>query len=952
MTSGDSLLIVRTALATMGETASDLGPMPLRRELAEAAAKRKLLLGDEQLRTVLGEMVGNDPNGDARNLFTRYLHRWDHLDGGWARVTQPNTSERRQHIYDSLDADIEFRARCDALIPPRTDIQEPAIIAAEHSEWYSTERKAAHEFYWLAYKNYLRDVSRWPEQSIIYLDTSTDLVVERLSDPEQTAVFQTKGLVVGYVQSGKTANFTAVIAKAADAGYRLIIVLAGTFNILREQTQRRIDKELVGKELLRAGGGSDYADDADWDTFLLHGGRPSDLGAFDWQRLTGAKDDYQSLKRGIDALEFTKQVLGRRLNDPANLHPSTARLVVVKKNPTILKKFAKDLGAIRARLDEVPALIIDDESDQASINTTKPTAGEERRRTATNQAIVGLLRTLKRAQYIGYTATPFANVFINPDDAEDLFPKDYILPLDRPWEYMGVVDFFDLGPMKPTDYQSNEAAFVRGVEGEDTHQANLLRAIDSFVLAGAIKLFRENKSGLRYKHHTMLVHRSHQMKEHTTDAELVAQTFRNAGYYAGAGLPRLRKLFEQDFAPVMEARAKDDPVPTGFGELQEYVGACLARIEPDPVGIVNGDLASRNRAPNFDRGSVWRILVGGTKLSRGYTVEGLTISYYRRRARQSDTLMQMGRWFGFRRGYRDLVRLFIGRAEPDGQSTLDLYEAFRSICSDEEAFRQDLRKYSKQRHPRLLPSQVPPLVPSHLLPPTAKNKMYNAILIAKNLGGENIERTQVPTDTDEMSENEVLMRTMLSDRKLRTVKLAAERGNSSWRFSAVVSLIEHDPMLTFLRGFKWADAAPFEPVLGFLEGTLGDPKIADWLFLAPEVARDSNLGTWTVATSAFNVVLRSRDGERIKAFSEPRHRELAKCLVRLAEADSMNDGARSLMSDTRAVFLFYPCRDRENLRAPITMGFSLVLPKNDLSKELAFSVRDPNKPDAVVVNRV
>ena len=153
------------------------------------------------------------------------------------------------------------------------------------------------------------------------------------------------------------------------------------------------------------------------------------MGAFDWKRLTGARDDYQRLHRGIEALELRGAQAGRRFNHPVNLHQSPARLIVMKKIPTVLKKLNADLKRSSTHLEEVPALIIDDESDQASVNTRKPGSQEEKQRTATNKEIVRLLSYLPRAQYIGYTATPFANVFIDPSDAEDLFPKDYIISL-------------------------------------------------------------------------------------------------------------------------------------------------------------------------------------------------------------------------------------------------------------------------------------------------------------------------------------------------------------------------------------------------------------------------------------------------------------------------------------------------------------------------------------------
>ncbi len=327
------------------------------------------------------------------------------------------------------------------------------------------------------------------------LDEASDRVVELLADPSDEAAYQSKGLVVGYVQSGKTANFTGVVAKAVDAGYRLVIVLGGTLNLLRAQTQRRLDMELVGRENILRGAPdheSDYADDPAWaqGNFLTHGGLPSSRGGFDIVRMTTRDNDYKSLLQGIVALEFEKQEPALPLYDPRNLHRSSARLMVVKKNKTVLTKLVKDLNKIKTPLGEIPVLIIDDESDEASVNTSnlsKPDA----ERTAINEKISELLRILPRAQYVGYTATPFANVFIDPSDAEDIFPKDFIISLPRPAGYMGVQVFHDLDldlpPSERTFANSNEKEHVRDIVLNDEEDDSCLRkAMDMFMLTAAM----------------------------------------------------------------------------------------------------------------------------------------------------------------------------------------------------------------------------------------------------------------------------------------------------------------------------------------------------------------------------------------------------------------------------------------------------------------------------------
>ena len=278
----------------------------------------------------------------------------------------------------------------------------------------------------------------------------------------------------------------SVIAKAADAGYRLIIVLAGTLDVLRSQTQRRVDKDLIGREML----GEDYQSDDDYAAFLRHGELPSILGHFDWVRLTGPESDYKSLRRGIDALAFDRPSPDKPLWHSDNCLRSKAKIAVVKKNKAILGRIIRDLGELKkhglgAPIDQISALIIDDESDQAGINTKRQKDGvspEDQERSSINEAIVKLLKMLPRAQYVGYTATPFANVFVDPTSEADIFPKDFLISLPRPSGYMGVSDFYDLeGSDDDEESRPNYRDFVRPIVGEDNATDNLVKAIDTFV---------------------------------------------------------------------------------------------------------------------------------------------------------------------------------------------------------------------------------------------------------------------------------------------------------------------------------------------------------------------------------------------------------------------------------------------------------------------------------------
>lgn len=924
------------------------GPRPLGRSLSFHAEGEGQDFSEEALCDFLET---TDPNINASMLLRRVIARWDvQEDGDWIGETRPRTLKRRAHIYQALACSERLQNVCDRLFPVFEGEDRTIVITREYQQWYTEERRRS-SFYWEAYSRHLHEHGGWSHESLMELDQSTSSIVERLSDPTRPEIYSSRGLVVGHVQSGKTANFTGVIAKAADAGYRLIIVLAGTMDILRTQTQRRIDRELIGVELLE----NEYINDTEWPHgFVSHGAFPSTLGAFDWERMTGFEDDYLLLRQGIRALDYHKRNRSLPLFDPANLYHAPAKLIVIKKIPSRLRNLATDLSRIRARLEEIPTLVIDDESDQASPNTFKSTeyARNQQKRTATNREIVNLLAQLPRAQYVGYTATPFANVFINPDDAEDLFPRDFIISLRRPNGYLGAADFHDLDLPAPEGYKSNEQAFVRSVRvTDDSLEDNLPRALDSYVLAGAIKLYRLARNPAlekRFRHHTMLVHISVRNDDQGVIAEEVRRILGERDYDGGEGWVALERLWENDFAPVCAARHEGSSVPESFEDLRPYIGECLRRIDiPKAVLVVNGFVGD---SPDFDTNPVWKILVGGAKLSRGYTVEGLTTSYYRRRAATADTLMQMGRWFGFRGGYSDLVRLFIGRNEPPKRRTFDLYAAFAAACRDEIAFRDQLSQYAMcdDGHP-LRPEQVPPLVCAHLLLPTARNKMFNAVITSQNFGGKSIERTNAPVNGNDIRQNQIIVAELLG--QSRTPLVRPNIGYPAW-----VSTVTPDQMLHFLIRYRWQENNPIDGVIKFLRGNHGNPEISRWVVLLLEGSHHP-LFSLTLE-SGFVIPLpvfwRSRihsaNSDRFGVYSESRHRHAVEYLVGIGAAGAQpSPELQALFTPQQAVLMIYPIREVGQANGPVTMGLRLTLPRNGIRSPIAFSVRDPNRLDEVVI---
>ncbi|WP_405751461.1 Z1 domain-containing protein [Streptomyces sp. NBC_01411] len=919
-------------------------------------------------------------------LWSRALTAWDFADTPrWASDTPPRTDARRTAAYERLRIGPDLRKVLDAAIPVNT-VQGATVIAREFTPWYTSDRVAAHSFYWTAYERTLR-AKGWSDAAIASLDEASRAVVERLTDPEQSAVRQAKGLVVGYVQSGKTANFTGVAAKAIDAGYRLVIVLGGTLNLLRAQTQRRMDMELIGQENILRGAnpadadtliGVDYVgDDPDWSTFVRHGGRPSMLGHFDIERLTTRDKDYNSLAQGIRALEVEKREHTLPLHDPRNLHHADARVMVVKKNKSVLTKLVKDLKQIHGLLGELPVLIIDDESDQASVNTSNPKRWEKGRaeRTAINSLISQLLELLPRAQYVGYTATPFANVFIDPSDVEDIFPTDFLISLPRPAGYMGVQDFHDLD--KPvsngerTCADSRELAHVRGIH--DASNDRLQEAMDAFVLSGAMKLFRaaDGTPEAPFRHHTMLVHESVKKDDHAELALRINSMWHEAGYASMAGHDRLAALFADDFSRVSEAHAGGLPTPSSYDELRPYVSRARQLIGQGgrPVIVVNGDSDRyfEQLGLDFDRTPrVWKILVGGTKLSRGFTVEGLTVTYYRRTTQQADTLMQMGRWFGFRPGYRDLVRLYIGRNEPLGKSgTVDLYEAFEAICRDEEDFRGQLARYAEliDGKPQLTPAQIPPLVSQHLpwLRPAARNKMFNAELVEIRSPGEWVEPTAYPTDPTDLVHNAEAWRPVLEGLDPTPRHVSPTHGRNGG-YEAVLGTLGHDALVGILSDLRWSIPTHFSPHLASLVSAGRADRIEDWLVIVPQQTSLRRTEARIFGSRPLSLAHRTRRrGDLFGAVSEPKHRGVA--LAVAGAPNSTEDPSAELPTrGRRGALVLYPViEDTPRLLADgtldprhLVMAFSLVapLPKDgERERRVRFRAIDSGKRDRVIIDR-
>lgn len=941
------------------------------------------------LASLIREATAPDPLLTALGL---QVHKWDAEPAGidWTGGTLPSTTARRNLICKRLGLDPPGAA---ALLKQRPIfVDSTVVITAPWERWYNRPGTDDHEFYWPRYRDYLLQTRKWPEDNVTALDLATSSVVERLSDPTRIEALQAKGLVVGYVQSGKTANFTGVVAKALDAGYRLVIVMTGTIEMLRAQTQRRVDMEMVGRQNILGdlsleqafAEDLDYQSDSEWIE-----GRFLDLGTepipSEILRLTTHRRDYQKQFKNLKIERFD---MSKPLYHRDNLFATGARLVITKKNSTVLKRLVADLQVNRRAFSEIPVLIIDDESDQASVNTIDPektraaqTEGVDvRERRAINQRIADMMMLMPRAQYVGYTATPFANVFVDPSDEQGIYPKDFVIGLSRPPGYMGVEDFHDVAdidlPLTPAN--SNYAAYVRNLvaseddDALDEREAELARALDTFVLTGACKLYRAAQPGQPdFRHHTMLIHESVRTADHKDLADTVRRLWTAAAFSAPSGLKRLRALYEDDVLPVSAARREPNAsVLPSFDGLSLSLVKAIGRITEhnnNPVLVVNSNKEIEQQQLDFDRNSTWRVLVGGAKLSRGFTVEGLTVTYFRRAVTMSDSLTQMGRWFGFREGYRDLVRLFIDRNAKFGAQRVDLYKAFEAVAQDEAAFRLQLAVYAEWDgdKPRVLPSQIPPLVSQHLpwLKPTARNKMFNAAL--EEQSEQSFNPAGYPNHIDALKANLDLWRPTLAAADADIAFPAG--GQTSLR--AFTSIIDARVFIDLVEQMQWMylyGSRSVQPKINYYRRLLEmpAPPLEDLLLVMPQPGDKTEHVAGVGSRKIINRDRRARAGKTVLKFGEvtdPKHRDFVRLL--LSDQRPAEHSLSDFWSPRRGVVMAYLVREQQPLfdsdpksvlldTAPergLVIAFSMFLPLAAVGDDRILKFRVIKGDDSSVV---
>ena len=574
-----------------------------------------------------------------------------------------------------------------------------------HVAWLPDKRSSIKWDFWHRYELYLEQEKGLPQAIISRLDSLSDRILENLEDPKRRGAWDRRGMVVGQVQSGKTANYTGLICKAVDAGYKLVVILAGTHNSLRSQTQLRLDEGFLGRDTQQSR------------AYTKESGKMG-VGLL----AAGGDPPAHSLTTSAENGDFKKSQAGGIAvhigSDPV--------ILVVKKNGAVLKNLLQWVRTTKGVRDEegqwkirnLPLLLLDDEADSASVSTNELMKDEDggfkdvQRLTAINRRIREILHTFEQSAYVGYTATPFANIFIHPDAAtkaegEDLFPRSFIINLPAPSNYIGPAQVFGtdafpsagIGAMPGLpivrtvdDFESLIPSAHKPDLAPPNLPESLREAIRAFVLSCAARLAR----GQAKAHNSMLIHVTRYNAVQQIVGELVEQEMRvlrrRLDYGDGERAPRLldelRELWERDYEPTAAAmRQRIDDLgltPLSWSDVEPCLREASLKIGVKLINGKAGDVLNYIDHPN----GLSVVAIGGDKLSRGLTLEGLTVSYYLRASRMYDTLMQMGRWFGYRPGYADLCRLYTS------QELVDWYEHI-TVASEE--LRQEFDRMAEAR---------------------------------------------------------------------------------------------------------------------------------------------------------------------------------------------------------------------------------------------------------------
>jgi len=636
--------------------------------------------------------------------------------------------------------------------------------------WWSNKSKLETDnYYWNKYRDYLKE--SLPPEVVKTINDDTDVVMDNIENPLIDS-FSRFGMVVGHVQSGKTANYSSLVCKAADAGYKFIVVIAGGINNLRDQTQDRLNEAFIG---------------------INSKGKQVGVGSTDRSKLPIS---LTTVERDFNAKDADRNSQGLNFDNI-----NTPILLVIKKNTSTLTSVIVWLkNQYKNKIPDHAMLVIDDESDYASVNTN-----EEEDPTTINKKIRTLLEIFHKSAYVAYTATPYANIFIDHEVgayeniyvdkkvksvniSEDLFPNDFIYALDAPSNYFGARKIFlesnnrYLVPI--SDYLDDIPSKHKKDFELLSIPESLYEAMRVFVLNIAIRHLRKDAD----KHNSMLIHATRFTAVHQKfyfHVENYIESIKtDILSYALLSNAIQQSHLIQDLKDTFELRHTDlkDEVELTWKDVLASIHSTISSIVIREVHQAKKiDLEYRKDRPTN------AIVIGGTSLSRGYTLEGLSVSYFLRNTVFYDTLMQMGRWFGYRIGYQDLCKIYMSETMIDN---------FSQIIESTEDLMLDFKMMAKLKR---TPNDFGLSVKNHpnsLLQVTAKNKLKNTTQYthSMNLNGHLKETVRFNKDNKVHEKNfDVLQKLVL---ELPLNKLISVKKSFLWKD------IEKTYIIDFLEKFE------------------------------------------------------------------------------------------------------------------------------------------------------
>ncbi|MDN7135985.1 Z1 domain-containing protein [Pseudidiomarina terrestris] len=898
----------------------------------------------------------------------------------WAISVVPGAEEKIDHKIMIAEFERDYH----------TYVGEALTLHGQEDGWepWLSKAKADIEWsYWSRYRTHLLQHKNYPKTVVDKIDEVTDETLNNLQDPKVEGPWDRRGMVVGHVQSGKTTNYAGLICKAADAGYKVIIVLTGFHNNLRTQTQIRLEEAFVGYDIT--------ASKEDRARVPVGVGRISSDPSLRVDTITNRSE----------LGDFNRQVANN-----FSINPGGRPLVfVIKKNASVLKNLVKYLEYVanskdkngNPRISKVPLLLIDDEADQGSVDTAKmdfdlegdPDPDHEP--TTLNRLIRKILFIFSESAYIGYTATPFANIFIHSEAesdkyGQDLFPRSFITTIPTPSNYIGPEKVFGLTDndvearqsgipiTRPiTDYAASSSLDEKSgwmppkhdknhipvFAGSQTIPTSLREAVLAFILGCAVRVLR----GQEDEHSSMLVHVTRfvdvQEQVYNQIANLM-RDFKGVLAYGEEGsrdelLNELKGLWDKDFIKTNGDIADEQCPSHSWTEVSSKILAVTQSIKVRRINGSSGEVLDYDQHKSKGLNI---IAIGGDKLSRGLTLEGLTVSYFTRPSRMYDTLMQMGRWFGYRDGFIDVCRLYAPK---------ELISWFQHITDASDELRKEFVLMYEMGD---TPANYGQRVRSHpVLMVTSQVKMRHSLELTLSYQGAISETIVFSRELEDVESNYNVTTALLkrvnayAEKRQRPIRKNNKSNDAKGKY--LWSNIKPDDVLEFLRGY----VSPSQHVrkvntsllAEYIEKQIDNGDLTNWSVM---LAGKSPLESDTIDLAGVQTGLLTRANHPV--FSEPPSSEPNAYRIRrlvspsdeswdltvdqyqyamklIQSSDKKSPGGpeiRVARNKSHAMLILYPLKHQE-YTTPLGsqkpyIGFAISFPGNKNDKPVKYRVND------------